>query len=248
MILSGFDLGRKHMSVKIIYQDESIVVCEKAPGVLSQSDVSGAAGLTELLASCPGLAGKQIYPVHRLDRPVGGVMVFALNRRACAYLSKQAEADEALPLSVRPLRKVYLAVVSGRPEPEHGEMCDLMYRDSAKNKSFIVSGQRKGVKRARLEYSLVKTAEMPDKVTVSLVRIELDTGRTHQIRAQFSHRGMPIAGDGKYGSRIKTENIALWSYQLDISHPKSGKRMTFVSKPPSDGVWSLFNSDFLTAF
>lgn len=233
------------MSVKIIYIDKSIVVCEKAPGMLSQSDASGAAGLTELLSSscCPQLAGKQVYPVHRLDRPVGGVMVFALNSRACACLSRQPEMGSDLPLSRRPLRKVYLAVAAGRPEPESGEMCDLMYRDSAKNKSFIVSAQRKGVKRARLEYSLIKTQETADYGTVSLVRIELDTGRTHQIRAQFSHRGMPLAGDGKYGSRIKTDNIALWSYKLDISHPESGKRMTFVSNPPLDGIWSLFEDE-----
>ncbi len=240
------------MPVKIIYKDKKITVCEKAPGMLTQSDIGGEPGLTELL--CSQLGVEQVYPVHRLDRPVGGLIVFALDSRTCAMLSRQAKPGED-KLS-RPLSKAYLAVVSGRPDPECGEMSDLMYRNPAINKSFIVSGERKGVKRARLEYSLVKTIYLPEGSftggfqgsaesgrQLSLVSITLDTGRTHQIRTQFSYRGMPIAGDGKYGSRIKTENIALWSHRLVISHPSTGEKMTFVSKPPASGIWSYFSDE-----
>ncbi len=199
--------------INILYSDENIIVCEKPAGVLSQNDVSGEKGLTELLV--PYSRTGKVFPVHRLDRPVGGVMVYACDKGSCAVLSASGA-----------LEKTYLAIVSGSPEKESGEFFDYMYKDGAKNKSFVASKSRKGVKEARLLYEVVE--RYPER-GLTMVKVRLITGRTHQIRVQFSSRGMPIVGDGKYGSRIKADNIALWSHILAFTHPKTGKRMEFYS-------------------
>ena len=199
--------------IKFLYQDSEIVVIEKPPGLLSQKDVKGENGLVEILTE---QLGKTVYPVHRLDRPVGGVMVFALSKVAAAALSVESAFE-----------KEYLAVVSGICPPA-GEMIDYLFKDSAKGKSFVVKNERKGAKFARLTYEAVATDQ--DK-NLSLVKIKLFTGRTHQIRVQFSSRGMPLVGDGKYGSRIKCESIALWSHKLTLSHPKTKEILIFTSNP-----------------
>lgn len=204
--------------VNILYKDEHIVVCEKEPGMLSQSDAKGDTGIPEELKTLLGV--KEVFTVHRLDRPVGGLIVYALNGKAAARLSSDND-----------FKKIYLAAVSGCPAPENGEMFDYLYKDAQKNKSFVVKTERKGAKPAKLAYELIETMDTEKIGTVSLVRIELFTGRTHQIRVQFSSRGMPIAGDGKYGSRIKRNDIALWAHKISFTHPITLKRLEFVSEP-----------------
>lgn len=170
--------------------------------------------------------GGDVYCVHRLDRAVGGVMVYARTSAAAAALSRQ--------IAARQLHKEYLAVVQGRPE-EGAVLRDLLFWDRAKNKSFVVKRQRGGVKDAELEYSLLEA--LPE---LSLLRVILHTGRTHQIRVQFSSRAMPLVGDVKYGSRYRGCALALWSHSLGFRHPASGKVMSFSAMPELVFPWNGF--------
>lgn len=210
--------------IQVLFQDKSIAVVVKPVGVLSQCD--GAEDMVTLLAK---QLGGEIYPIHRLDRNVGGVMAFARTAKAAAVLSAQIQN--------RIFIKRYLAAVSGIPNPESGEMTDLLFKDSRSGKSFVVDRPRKGTKEARLAYRVLDTAEGK-----SLVLVRLFTGRTHQIRVQFASRKMPLLGDGKYGSREKGCDIALWSHRLTFLDPISGKEMSFCSLPDfSEYPWNLFD-------
>jgi 23S rRNA pseudouridine1911/1915/1917 synthase len=185
--------------VKVIYENKDYIIIIKPHGVLSQKDVGGESGLVEMLSE---QFGQTVYPVHRLDRPVGGVMVYAKNKKTAARLSENGAFD-----------KTYLAVCLAPPPefPITGEMEDYLYKDSAKGKSFAVKTERRGAKLARLAYEVLAVCD-----GLALMKIRLFTGRTHQIRVQLSSRGMPIAGDGKYGSRLKSEFISLWSHSLTV--------------------------------
>lgn len=163
--------------------------------------------------------GGEIFPVHRLDSLTTGLMVYAKTQKAAAFLSAEITGGR--------FEKEYTAEVHGRPAEDKGRYEDLLYRDAKKNKSFTVKRERKGVKKAVLEYEVLDTRETPDGV-FSTVKIRLLTGRTHQIRAQFSSRGMPVAGDGKYGSHLNRKAIALTSSFLSFRHPDSGDRMSFT--------------------
>lgn len=208
------------MDAVILHEDRDIVVCVKPVGALSEKG-----GMPEILAqSC---AAKEIYTVHRLDRAVGGVMVYAKTAEAAAKLSTAMGAGD--------FKKQYQAVVHGRPAEDRGIMRDLLFKDSAKNKSYVVKRMRKGVKEAKLEYSVIES-----RADMSLVKITLHTGRSHQIRVQFSSRKMPLVGDVKYGSSRKDCNIALWSASLAFPHPKSGERMCFSANPPEVYPWTEF--------
>lgn len=197
--------------MEILYNDEYIVVCVKPVGILSQADSNGQKSMiTELSA----LYGCEIYPLHRLDREVSGVMAFAKTKFAAGELSRD--------IAEHRFKKEYLAVVSGKPD-DSGEMVDLLFKDSKKNKSFVVKRLRKGVKEAKLSYNLIETDNEK-----SLVRVLLHTGRTHQIRVQFSSRKMPLLGDKKYGGDNSYNNIALFSYRLTFKHPKTKEEMCFT--------------------
>ena len=201
--------------IEIIHIDNDIIVCLKPVGLLSEGE--GPESLLTLLAE---QCGGQIYPVHRLDRGASGLMVFARNSKAAAGLSRAVQEKQ--------LKKEYFALISGIPAEKEGEMTDYLFKDSRKGKVFAVSRPRKGVRDARLTYrTLWEDGEN------ALVRVALDTGRTHQIRVQFSSRGMPLWGDGKYGSRVKGE-LALFSCALGFPHPKTGKPMTFEAKPQGE--------------
>lgn len=198
--------------MKILYNDDYIVVCIKPTGMLSQADSNGEKSMiTELSDMC----GCEIYPLHRLDKGVSGVMVYAKTKFAANVLSRD--------IAEHNFKKEYLAVVSGLPE-EKGEMVDLLFKDSRKNKSFVVKGMRKGVKSAKLEYERMKT-----DAEKSLVRVLLHTGRTHQIRVQFASRKMPLLGDKKYGGDASYNNIALLSYRLTFRHPKTKEELVFTA-------------------
>lgn len=190
----------------ILYQTKDIVVCIKPVGVDSEKGMPG------LLAEA---LGGSFYPVHRLDQGVGGLMVFARSPKAAAELSALIAQGQ--------LSKEYLALVHGCPEDTEGRMEDLLWKDSRKNKVYVVSRQRAGVKKAALRYRVLRKGEK------SLVRVYLETGRSHQIRVQFASRGFPLVGDHKYGSRARETNIHLFS--AGLTFPWKGENLHFEDKP-----------------
>ena len=217
--------------IPVLYEDAQILVCIKPPGLLSVSEEESSAASE--LSRHREANGEDSYigVIHRLDRGVGGVMVFAKSSQAAAFLSKEIQKGT--------FSKSYLTVVQGCPEPLCGTWTDLLFKDSSKNKSFVVRKKRRGVREASLEYEVLETAEAA-KGAASAVRIHLQTGRTHQIRVQFSSRKHPLLGDGKYGSRENC-NIALWSCCISFSHPKTGKWIEFETMPDREQYpWNLF--------
>lgn len=203
--------------MEIIYKDSEIVVCVKPKGVLSAEDLSGKASMTALLKN--ELCVDEVFPIHRLDRDVSGLMVFALTKQSAARLSADVTNSERF-------LKEYIAVLCGIPESNHGILNDLLFKDSRKNKTYVVDKKRRGVKEASLEYSVVET--ICDK---SVVRIRLFTGRTHQIRVQFSSRKMSLLGDRKYGGEASENGIALYSVRLCFYHPKTNELLDFEKMP-----------------
>lgn len=191
--------------MEILYSDKDLAVCIKPVGLDSETEVPNT--IRETL-------GGEVFPIHRLDKNVGGVMVYARNKKAAASLSKLVQEGKMV--------KEYLAYVHGCP-PDAGLWEDLLWKDSAKNKVFVVKRQRSGVKKAKLEYQTLRTGEN------SLVRIRLHTGRSHQIRVQFSSRGYPLIGDHKYGSRDERTTPMLFS--CCITFPWNGKEREFEAMP-----------------
>ena len=206
--------------IEILEQTPGLVVCIKPVGVHAQGEAPDA--LPALLAKQLGAC---VYPVHRLDQAVGGLMAFARTGAMAAKLS-QAIAGGTL-------QKEYLAVLGARPKDDSGELFDLLFHDRFKNKTYVVSKERKGVKKASLSYRVVAEAD-----GLCLVHVRLHTGRTHQIRVQFASRGMPLVGDGKYGSRKNAASPALWSYALTL--PMGGAIARIRALPEAAGVWAPF--------
>lgn len=200
----------------ILFEDADLIVCVKPAGILSQAAQTGEDSMIVRLQAQTGAA---VYPVHRLDKAVGGVMVYAKTKEAAANLSRQV-AD-------RTMQKEYRALVHGTPDPPAGEMLDLLFKDSRTNKVFVVKRARKGVKDARLRYETLE--QRGDR---SLVGIVLGTGRTHQIRVQFASRRYPLVGDARYGAKDGEKRLYLWSYRLTFSHPKTGETLTFAAPAP----------------
>ncbi len=212
--------------MKILYEDNQIIVCLKPAGVLSQNGEGE--NMISLLNEHFLHNGEKCgaYPVHRLDRETAGVMVFAKNAKSAAALSKQIEQNT--------VKKRYYAVIKGVPEEKSGILKDLLFRDKQKNKSFTVKRMRKGVREASLEYVVIG-----ENGGFSMVEILLHTGRTHQIRVQFSSRKMPLSGDGRYGGG--SGNLALFAHTLEFSHPVSGEKMVFSDKPDMTAEpWNMF--------
>lgn len=205
--------------MEILFEDEGLIVCVKPPGMISQRDSGGGESMADSLAA---YTGGLIFPVHRLDRETGGIMVFAKTPRSAAALSRQ--------ISERSFEKEYLAMLHGVPEEEEGILRDLLFKDSAKNKSYVVLRERKGVRKAELCYRLLETAVI-EGAEYSLISVRLHTGRTHQIRVQFAHRKMPLAGDIRYGARDRFGSLGLWSYKIAFLNPITGERGEYVSKP-----------------
>lgn len=191
--------------MEILFSDRDIVLCVKPVGL--DSEIQMPAALKETL-------GGEIYPVHRLDKNVGGVMIFARTQAAAASLSKAIQEGKLI--------KEYVALVHGNP-PESGDWEDLLWKDSRKNKVFVVKRMRGGVKKARLEFTRLTSGEE------SLVRIRLHTGRSHQIRVQFASRGYPLVGDHKYGARDNVPAPMLYSCKLTFPH--KGKLLEFEKLP-----------------
>ena len=207
----------------IIYQDKDILVCVKPAGVLSTDEPGG---LPELIRQELGDPDANVRTVHRLDRTVSGLMVLARRSKAASELSRQIREGE--------FQKEYLAVLHGTPEKDRGELRDLLLRNKQERKTYIVPEPGKDVQEAVLEYWVLNRTE-----DLTRIRIQLHTGRTHQIRAQFSGRDLPLVGDRKYGIPEDDCNIALWSYRLAFKHPYSGKPMEFSLEPPDIYPWSI---------
>ena len=195
--------------MEILYSDDQIVVCVKPVGISSED---GENSLPDLLRQ---QLGGEAFTLHRLDLNVGGVMVYARTKNAAAQLSKAIQDSSMV--------KEYRCLVHGTP-PESGDWQDLLWKDSSKNKVFVVKRMRKGVKPARLEFRRLAEGEE------SLVHIRLHTGRSHQIRVQFSSRGFPLVGDHKYGAR--DDYAAPLLYSCRITFPYRGKTVTFEHYPP----------------
>lgn len=212
--------------MNVLYENSNLTICEKPIGIVSQSTPDGR-GFTDMAAQLFGYAAI----INRLDTAVGGAVLFAKNEKSASQLSKLA--------SEQSINKTYLAVVEGKPTEDRGVYKDLLFKDSGKNKSFVVKRERKGVKKASLEYEVLETIVYGGK-TLSLVRIKLHTGRTHQIRVQFSSRKMPLCGDGKYGSKDNGCRVSLWSHKISLSDGEGS--IEAVSYPPKENYpWNLFN-------
>lgn len=193
--------------IEILQETKTSVVCVKPVGIAAQGTDPQA--LPQLLAA---QLGCEVYPVHRLDQTVGGVMVYAKTAKEAARLTQS--------MGEGGMQKTYLAVLTGCPEETSGTLEDLLFHDRVKNKTYVVRRPRGGVKKAVLSYEILAEAE-----GLSLARVRLQTGRTHQIRVQFASRGFPLCGDRKYGAR-SSGALALYSYR--ISFPHGEKRLSFT--------------------
>ncbi len=191
--------------MEILFSDKDIAVCVKPIGKDSEKE------LPQMLFEA---LGGEFFPVHRLDKNVGGVMVYARNKKSAATLSLAIQNGEMI--------KEYVALVHGTPDPS-GTMEDLLFKDSSKNKVFVVKRERKGVKKAKLEYDVVMSGE------TSLVHIRLFTGRSHQIRVQFASRGFPLLGDRKYGAKDSCTAPMLFSSK--ITFPHNSENVSFEATP-----------------
>ncbi len=219
--------------LKVIYEDNHILVVEKPPNIPSQSDKTNDINMLTICKKYikekynkPG--NVYLGLVHRLDRPVGGIMIFAKTSKAASRLSNQVRE--------KIFKKKYLAVVDGKPENKTGILEDYLYKDERNNISKVVNKDKKNAKYAKLEYELIVYDEVKN---LSLLSINLYTGRHHQIRVQLSNFGHSIFGDQKYGTRGKGKQIALWAYELEIEHPITKEKMTFKDLPQNKGTWSI---------
>ncbi len=222
--------------LNVIYEDNHILVVIKPQNIPTQGDITGDTCMVELVEnylrekySKPG----RVYVglVHRLDRPTGGLMIFAKTDKAAGRLSESIKTKE--------FEKSYLAVVNGKPKERVATLRNHLKKNARTNTVAVVPELTTGAKYAELSYEVLQSKEK-----VSLVKVDLVTGRSHQIRVQMKHIGHPVYGDVRYGGAIlaKGHNLALWAYRIRFVHPTTKKVMTFVSMPPEDAVpWSVFN-------
>lgn len=240
--------------LNVIYEDNHIIVVEKPVNVPSQEDKTGDKDmLTEVKDYLKVKYNKpgNVYVglVHRLDRPVGGIMIFAKTSKAASRLSES--------IRVKDFKKTYLAVVNNENLKQEAVLEDYLLKNEALNKSMVVSKDKHNAKLARLNYKVLESIKLENdndnyivddiksaKINngLSLVEINLETGRHHQIRVQFASRGNSLYGDQRYGSGPKGEQIALWAYKIEFKHPVKDEFMTFECKPKAIGIWSKFKT------
>ena len=219
--------------LKVIYEDNHIIVVEKPVNIPSQGDKTGDVDMLTIIKEY--LKEKYNKPgnvylglIHRLDRPVGGVMVFAKTSKAAARLSEQVR-DKVF-------KKKYLVIANGKFDKETGVLSDYLLKNERKNMSRVVSEGTKNSKYAELDYEVLKYDE---ELNLSVLKINLHTGRHHQIRVQLSSRNHSIYGDQKYGGRGHGKQICLWAYELTINHPITKEEMTFKSIPKMEKSWKI---------
>ncbi len=223
-------------NLKVIYEDNHIIVVEKKPNIPSQADKTDDIDCLKIIKEY--LKEKYNKPgnvylglVHRLDRPVGGVMIFAKTSKAASRLSEQVRNKE--------FKKQYLAVVDGKIENLKGTLEDYLYKDERNNISKVVDKNKKNSKFAKLDYEVLAYNEVKN---LSLLKINLHTGRHHQIRVQLAHFNHSIFGDQKYGTRGQGKQIALWAYKLTIKHPITKEEMSFKDLPETNGTWCILKN------
>ncbi|MCX7843107.1 MAG: RNA pseudouridine synthase [Clostridia bacterium] len=223
------------MSVRVIFEDNHLLVAEKPVNIPSQKDETGDRDMLALLKEY--IKEKYKKPgevflglVHRLDRPVGGVMVFARTSKAASRLSEQIRRGD--------FRKAYLAVVHGKPAKEENRLIDYLYKDEKTNTVSVVKSSLAGAKEAILDYTVVAS-----KTEFSLLKVRLHTGRPHQIRVQLAQMGHPLYGDQRYGANVNKpgQQIALWSNEITLCHPTLRQNMTFRSVPGLWAPWNMFD-------
>ena len=222
--------------LKVIYEDNHIIVVEKPVNIPSQGDKTGDTDMLTIIKEYikekynkPG--NVYLGLIHRLDRPVGGVMVFAKTSKAAARLSEQVREKE--------FQKSYLVIVDGKMEKEKETLEDYLLKNEKTNTSKVVKEGTKNSKYAKLDYEVLKYDK---ELNLSVLKILLHTGRHHQIRVQLSSRGHSIYGDQKYGGRGHGKQIALWAYKLQISHPVSKEKMEFIDIPEKIGSWKIIEN------
>ncbi len=220
-------------NLKVLYEDNHIIVVEKIPNIPSQADKTNDLDMLTIVKQYikdkyhkPG----EVYLglIHRLDRPVGGVMVFARTSKAASRLSEEVRN--------KVFKKQYLAIVDGKFEQNKGEFEDYLLKNERNNISKVVKAGTKNAKLAKLDYEVLKYVE---EINLSLVKINLHTGRHHQIRVQFASRNHSLCGDQKYGTRGRGKQISLWAYKLSIVHPVTKEEMIFSSIPKKIGSWKI---------
>ncbi|CEO16239.1 pseudouridine synthase RsuA-like [[Clostridium] sordellii] len=220
--------------INVIYEDNHLLVVEKPVNVLSQGDDTNDKDMVNLLKNY--LKVKYNKPgnvfvglVHRLDRPVGGIMVFAKTSKAASRLSEQVRNKS--------FKKTYRAVLNGNMKKDKDILKDFLYKNKKTNMVSVVNKNHKDAKDAELSYETISKNEK-----FSMVQVDLKTGRPHQIRVQFSSRNHPLFGDQRYGQHInkKGDQIALWSYKIEITHPTTKEKMEFICNPPNNYPWNLF--------
>ena len=223
----------QQMDLKVIYEDNHIIVVEKPVNIPSQGDKTGDIDMLTIIRDY--LKEKYNKPgnvylglVHRLDRPVGGVMVFAKTSKAAARLSEQVRE--------KIFKKKYLVIANGKFKEEKGVLADYLLKNEKNNMSKVVKENTKNSKFAELDYEVLK---YDAELDLSVLKINLHTGRHHQIRVQLSSRNHSIYGDQKYGGRGHGKQICLWAYELTIQHPITKEEMTFKSIPQKEGSWKI---------
>lgn len=219
--------------LNVIYEDNHIIVVEKPVNVPSQGDKTGDKDMLTVIKEYikekyKKLGDVYLGLVHRLDRPVGGVMVFAKTSKAASRLSEQVRVKE--------FKKTYLVIVNGKLEKDKDTLEDYLLKNERNNMSKVVKEGTKNSKLAKLDYEVIKYNE---EINLSVLKINLHTGRHHQIRVQLSSRGHSIYGDQKYGGRGHGKQIALWAYKLCIKHPITKEEMEFKCMPKLEGSWKI---------
>lgn len=226
-------------NIKIIFEDKNIIIVEKPQGIPTQSDKTNDESLFQTINNN---TNNEIFLIHRLDRPVGGIMIFAKNRKSCDFLSKQIQN--------KTLKKTYLAVVCGISK-EESTLIDYIIKNERLNISKIVNKNNRGAKKAELSYKLIQTVNTPEYGFLSLLKIGLKTGRHHQIRVQLSNSGFPIWGDTKYNPdfgikgkhKINFVKIALFSNSIQFINPTTNKAEQYTITPPNTFPFNLFAKD-----
>lgn len=218
--------------LEILYEDEYLIGVIKPYGVLSQGN-ENTRSLCDDIADYLKAKGEStdVYVIHRLDKTTGGVMFFAKTKEMASKMSEMVQKHD--------FHKVYYAVVCGQVKNRSGALADLLYHDKNKNKTYVVKRERKGVKEAKLCYVTHNTKEYKGEM-VTKIEVLLITGRTHQIRVQFSSRNHPLVGDRKYGSKIADKNIALWSREVNFKHPVTNEYVKIVADT-GEGAFSVFS-------
>ena len=222
------------MHINVLYEDNHLLIVEKPVNIAVQEDASKDMDLLNMLKSYikekynkPG----DVYLglVHRLDRPVGGVMVFARTSKAASRLSNELRKQQ--------IYRKYKAIIRGTLPNKQGELVDYLYKDRKKNLVSVVSSKNKDGKKAILEYKVLSK-----KDNLSMLEVELKTGRSHQIRVQLANQGTPLYGDQKYGEDVNKhgQQIALWASSLSVKHPTKDEMITVESEPPKEYPWAEF--------